>query len=67
MPSEVYLFKQDEFFHTFSSTKLTKIDFNDFNRLFEDFLVYIQMKKHESSGNKENNDFNFDLNFGDLI
>ena len=72
LPSEVYLFKQDDFFHTFIKREQNKINFHEFYRLFEDFLIYVKMKnnenKHSENINKNNSNddgFNFDLKFSE--
>lgn len=60
------MFRQDDFFHTFIKKEQDKINFEEFLRLFEDFVVYIKMKNSEENPQKKgNNDFDFDIKFTD--
>lgn len=66
LPSEVFLFQQDDFFHTFIQKDQKKINFDEFLRLFEDFIVYIKMKNFERNPPKResnNDEFDFDIKF----
>ena len=63
LQSEVYLFKKDDFFHTFIKSDQNKINFDEFLKLLEDFLIYIKMKSNKNGSNNNYNDFDFDLKF----
>lgn len=65
LPSEVFLFQQDDFFHTFIRKDQIKIKFEEFLKLFEDFIVYIKMKNFEKNPPKkgDNDEFDFDMKF----
>ena len=67
LPSEVFLFEQDDFFHTFIKKEQEKVNFDEFLRLFEDFIVYIKIKNFEKNPSKsnKNDEFAFDIKFED--
>ncbi len=65
LQSDVYLFKQDDFFHTFINKYQNKINFEEFFRIFEDFIIYIKMKNFEENPKKANAEFDFDIKFDD--
>lgn len=67
LPSEVFLFQQDDFFHTFIKKEQKKISFEEFLKLFEDFIIYIKMKNFDKNSpkNGKKDEFAFDIKFDD--
>lgn len=66
LKSEIFLFKQDDFFHTFVEKSQEELSFDEFVRLFEDVYLFVKMKKEDLS--KQNVfDFDIDLKLDDDI